>query len=284
MLSLRMRLQYWFGLRYTVRMTTLKTSKSVLVWTSVIAILVLAASLYGLFDPSIYSKETLNWATQAKGQDIGNLFAVIALLVSGYFYSKGSFKAAMVWLGTLSYLIYAYIIYAMAVHFNALFLVYVAVLGLCVYAVVFNLGRIMSHKALYPVASRKFAARSLIAFGVLFALLWMSEVIPALFAGHAPQSTLDAGLWVNPIHVMDLSVVLPAFILTGVHALNGKRTGLFLLTPWLTFSAIMGLSIVAAMLMIGGDGFAKTIPPMIIVSAVVVVSCLALWRYLRKTA
>ena len=265
-------------------MTSLKTSKSVIVWSSVIAVLVLVASLYGLFDPSIYSKETLNWATQAKGQDIGNLIAVVALVISGYLYAKGSFKGALVWLGTLSYLIYAYIVYAMAVHFNALFLVYVAILGLCSYAAVFNLGKIMSHKAAFPVSSRKFAARSLIAFGVLFALLWLSEVIPALIAGHAPQSTLDAGLWVNPIHVIDLSVVLPAFILTGLYALKGKTNGLLLLAPWLTFSAIMGLSIVAAMLMMAGDGFAKILVPMVMVSAVVVVSCIALWRYLRKTA
>ena len=34
-----------------------------------------------------------------------------------------------IWLGTLLYLIYAYLVYAMAVHLNALFLVYVAVLS-----------------------------------------------------------------------------------------------------------------------------------------------------------
>ena len=265
-------------------MTTLKTSKSVIVWSSTIALLVLVASLYGLFDPSAYSKETLNWATQAKGQDIGNLIAVVALAVSGYLYAKGSYKAALIWLGTLFYLIYAYIIYSMAVHFSSLFLIYIAVLGLCSYAVVFNIGKIMGHKAVYPASSRKFAACSLIAFGTLFALLWLSEVIPALIAGHAPQSTIDAGLWVNPVHVIDLSVVLPAFILTGIYALKGKTNGLFLLAPWLAFTAIMGLSIVASMLLMGGDGFAAILPPLVIISLIVVVSCAALWRYLRKTA
>lgn len=44
--------------------------------------------------------------------------------------SKGSVKAFLVWSGVPLYLIYAYVIYAFDIHFNRLFLVYVAILGL----------------------------------------------------------------------------------------------------------------------------------------------------------
>jgi len=260
-----------------------KVLKSVIIWSLLISVLVVVASLYGLLDPSIYSKETLNWATQAKGQDLGNLLAVPILLVCGYMYYKGSFKAALLWLGTLLYLIYAYIVYAVAVHFNVLFLVYVAILGLGSYAVLLTIGDIRSRESKYPGLSvRNYAAYTIMAIGALFGLLWLSEIIPALIAGNVPQSIQDAGLWVNPIHVIDLAIVLPGFLLTGYYALKNKSNGLFFLAPWLTFSVLMGLSIVAAMIMMTIQGSVKTLPPMVMVSIVVLLSFAALWRYTRK--
>lgn len=223
---------------------------------------------------------------QAKGQDIGNLLAVILLMVSGYRYYKGSYSAALVWLGTLLYLIYAYIVYGMAVHLNGLFLVYVAALGLSVFAVLMNVNVLKSRFGKTPAASvRKLAGYTLTTIGVLFAFLWLGELIPALISGIVPQSIVDAGLIVNPIHVMDLAVVLPAFILAGYLTLKNVLNGLFFVGPWLVFSALMATSIVAAMVLIGMDeGFTKILPPFVIVSVVAVMSLLAGWRYLREVS
>lgn len=265
-------------------MRTLKTSKSILIWTLVISVLVTVASLFGLFDPSIYGEETKNWATQAKGQDLGNLVAVITLLTSGFLYYKGSYPAALVWLGTLFYLIYAYIVYSVAVHFNPLFLVYVAALGMSAYAVLFTVNVLRGYAVKSPgISVRKLAGYTIIAVGVLFSLLWLSELIPALFSGKVPQSVIDAGLWVNPIHVIDLAVVLPGFLMAGYLTLKGKPNGLFFVGPWLVFTVLMGASIVAAMILMGMEsGFAQTLPPMIMVSIVVIASFIATWRYLKQ--
>lgn len=265
-------------------MKSLHVSKSILAWTIVISALVTVASLLGLYDPSIYGEETRNWATQARGQDIGNIIAILTLLASGFMYHKGSYKAAQVWLGTLLYLVYAYIVYSVAVHLNGLFLVYVAVLGLCSYALLFTVNRLRAYGGTQPgTSARKFASYTLIAIGVLFSFLWLSDLLPALISGKVPQSITDAGLWVNPIHVIDLAVVLPAFIITGYMALKVKRDGLFFVGPWLVFSVLMAASIVAAMIMIGADeGYESTLPPLIIVSAVAIVSAAAAWRYLRQ--
>lgn len=261
------------------------TSHSIIIWSLVISTLVMVASMLGLLWPGAYLHETTNWAVQAKGQDLGNLFAVVTLLASGYLYSKGSFKASLVWLGTLFYLVYAYIVYAMAVHFSILFLIYIAILGLSTYASIFNLGHIKSIKTAFPSGSaRKIASLALIVIGILFGLLWLSELIPAILTGNVPQSVKDAGLWVNPIHVIDLSVVLPAFIITGYLARKNDKNGLLFIAPWLTFSVIMGISIIAGMVIMVSEGYSNAIPPMVMVSAVVVYSLFALWRYLRKIA
>ena len=90
------------------------------------------------------------------------------------------------------------------------FLVYVAVLGLSAWAVIFHDGQLRRQDIHYPEGlPQKVAAYTLIGTGVLFAFLWLSDVVPALLTGRVPASLTEAGLWVNPIHVIDLSMVLP---------------------------------------------------------------------------
>ena len=254
---------------------------SVLVWSLLISALVTATSVLGLADQGIYGEETRNWATQARGQDIGNLLAVIVLTYSGYGYYRGSHRAALVWVGTLLYLIYAFIVYSVAVHFNVLFLVYVATLGLSSYAVMLNVNGLRAESERFPrPAGRTVAGLTSIAIGVLFGLLWLSELIPATLSGEAPQSVVDAGLWVNPIHVIDLAVLLPAFIIAGYLTLRGTARGQFFVGPLLVFSVLMGASIVAAMALMRVEGFANALPPLVMVSVIVLASLFAAWRYL----
>lgn len=259
--------------------------RSVLVWSGVISPLVGLASVAGLVDPRVYSQETANWALQAKGQDLGNLLAVVVLLWAAVASRNGSARAGLVWLGTLLYLVYAFVVYAMAVHLNYLFGVYVAVLGLSVWAVVFHVNRLRGAGVRYPQGRPlKVAAWVIIGIGVLFAGLWLGELVPALLTGTVPASLTEAGLWVNPIHVIDLSVVLPGFIVAGVAALQRREHGLFWLAPWLVFSALMGSSIIAAMILMMLAGAANTAPATVMVSLVVVASLVAARGYLTEQA
>lgn len=257
--------------------------RSPILWSAVIALLVLGASVAGLVDPRVYAEETENWATQAQGQDLGNLLAVVVLLLAAARHRQGSQRAGLVWLGALLYLVYAFIVYAMAVHLNDLFLVYVAVLGLSAWGLIFHAGGIRSTCS--PPASggaRTLAAWVLIGTGILFGVLWLSELVPALVTGSVPASLTEAGLRVNPIHVIDLSMVLPGFIISGVAALRGREHGLFWVAPWLVFSVLMGSSIIASMLLIARTDPGAAVPPTVVVSLVVVASVLAVRSYLRS--
>ncbi|MGA8048054.1 MAG: hypothetical protein WCA30_17490 [Dermatophilaceae bacterium] len=256
--------------------------RSIMPWSLVLSVLVVVSSLAGLLDPRVYDQETENWTTQAWGQDLGNLLAVAVLLAAALRYRGGSHRAGLVWLGTLMYLIYAFIVYAMAVHLNYLFLVYVAVLGLSAWAVIFHVSDLRARTTAYPHGRpRTVAAGVLVATGVLFAALWLSELVPALLTDSVPASLTEAGLRVNPIHVIDLSVVLPGFIISGVAALKDREHGLFWLAPWLVFSVLMGTSIVAAMLLMMASGAADALPPAVLVSILVLASLVALAGYLR---
>jgi uncharacterized Tic20 family protein len=249
-----------------------------------IAALVTLASLLGLFASWPYRQETENWVLQARGQDMGNLVAAVVLVVSVIRMRAGSSWAAQLWMGTLFYLLYAYVVYAFAVHFDRLFLVYVAVLGLVFYSLIAALPISGRHSVGRTGRGRLFAAWVLIGTGALFALLWLSELIPATATGQPPASLEVAGLIVNPIHVVDLSVVLPGMIVIGVLGLRGSETGLALTLPALVFSVLMGSSIIAAMVLIVASGDTSGLAPLVMVAVVVGASLAAAIACTRETA
>src|SRR6266516_2839233 len=153
----------------------MKISRLSLWLTLAIAILVIISSSAGLFIKSIYARETLSWMVQAYGQDIANLVAAAALLSAVYFVSKGSVKAFLVWIGVLLSLLYPYVIYAFDIHFNSLFLVYVALVGLSFYTLVDGIIRLHLDKSYFAANNRaRVVSVFLMVVAVLFYFLWFS--------------------------------------------------------------------------------------------------------------
>jgi len=211
-------------------------------------VLMAAASAVSIYWPDVYANETASWAAQGVGQDVVSLCLVFpALLGSAYFASRGSVRGLLVWLGLLLYIIYSYFLYACFVHFNRLFLVYVSVLGLAFWALVGAASAAGFHRfAAVFDRERTYRAQAsyLMASGLLFGLLWLSDIVPALASGTAPRDVTEVGLPVNPIHVLDLAFVLPAMIITSVSLWKRRLFGLFFAVPLMTFSVAVGSAIV----------------------------------------
>ncbi len=240
-----------------------------------------ATSLIGLVTEVPYAQETADWATQARGQDVGNLVAATALAVAAVGAWRGSLRARQVWAGCLLYLVYAFAVYAVAVHFGPLFLPYVAVLGLSAYALLFGLVPAPG-AVLVASGARGWGAWTLIAVAVLFTLLWLSEIVPALTRGVMPAGLVSAGLASNPVWVLDLALVLPGMAITGLGALRQRPASLLLLAPWLTFTALMGASIVAALLL-AAVAAGPALVPLVMVGLVTLASTGALVAVLSAT-
>ncbi len=263
----------------------MKISKTSL-WLSVlVTFLVLIASSAGLFIKSIYARETPSWAVQGIGQDIVNIAAVVVLLIAVFFVNKESVKAFLVWSGVLLYLIYAYVIYAFAVHFNSLFLVYVAILGVSFYALIGPV--IHLHLDQFQASfSAKTKARAvsvfLLVLGVVFYLLWLSEEIPALLTGRIPQSVTAANLPTNPVHVLDVALYLPAMIITAVLLWRRKLLGYLLAGPLLVFSILTGTAILAIFLVMSMKGMPTSIGVEAFFAIIVVVSLVLSVLFLRE--
>jgi hypothetical protein len=222
-----------------------------------VAALVAVASLVGIMAPStIYARETAPWRLQGEAQDWIDLLAAVPwLAASAIATGLGSRRARLVLAGGLVYVLYTFVIYAFAVHFNGLFLVYCAVLGLSVFALA-SLGR---HLLASDVdawfgrrAPRRLLAGYLIGSAILFGGLWLAKVVPALVSGQPPPELAEHGLITNPVHVLDLSLVLPLMLAGGLAAWRRRPIGLAVALPMLGFAALMNLTITALTVALDG--------------------------------
>lgn len=263
----------------------MKISKTPLCLSVIVACLVLIASSAGLLLKSLYARETMSWAIQTFGQDIANIIAAVALLIAVYFISKGSVKAFLVWVGVLITLIYPYVIYAFDIHFNSLFLVYVAIVGLSFYTLLGSMMRLQLD-SLQPyfaaITKARLVSVFLLVIAVLFSLQWLSEDIPALLTGKMPQSVVENGLMTNPVHVLDLGLYLPAMIITAILLWRRKLWGYFLAIPLLVFSILTGIGILAMFLVMSSKGMPTSPVVELLFAVIVVVSLVLSVFYLRE--
>jgi hypothetical protein len=207
---------------------------AVMVLSCAAAVLLVACAWTGIRNPVMYAQETPSWRAQATGQDwvnlllLGPLLAVVAVRAA-----SGSRRALLMQGGLLAYVAYSAVIYAVGVHFNALFLVYCALLGTSFHALTMLLSRARMQNVQGWFTARapwRTAGVLQVVLAAMFAALWLAEDLPALARGVAPAGLADAGLVTNPVHVLDLALALPVMAVSGVAVLRRRALG-YLLTP-----------------------------------------------------
>ncbi len=241
--------------------------------TALLVALVAATSVSGLL-ANVYAGETSSWRLEALGQDIANLLSLPLLIAAAYLAARGSLKARLVWAGVLLFMLYAFVVYAFAAHFNRLFLVYVATLGLSVYTLLLAaLHFDPQHATAGTVGGwrSRLVGGFLVVVAALFAFLWLSEDVPAVLAGVAPATVQSSGLLTNPIHVLDLAFILPGADMIGLQLWQGRPWGFALAAPLLVFMALTGIGIVAALVLSSG-----AIPGSAVLMSVIVLACIGL--------
>ncbi|MGO9775341.1 MAG: hypothetical protein ACLQGT_15690 [Terracidiphilus sp.] len=265
-------------------MTNGRTHNPMLWSTIAIVLLVAVTAVAGIFWPATYAKETLYSSAGAIGSDLVDLLLVVpVLLISGILGYRGSVPARLVWLGTLGYLLYNFVLYAFGVHFNPMFLVYCATLSLCFYATVFSLPLISLEQIAQtysPRAPRKTTAIVLLVIAILFAVFDLGEDIPALLAGRVPQSVIQVDLHVSFIHCLDLIFLIPGMCITAYLLFRRKASGYALGPAFLALLALMNIELAVLMVVMALKGCFGMFYPMIVSFAVVGDGCaVLLWFY-----
>jgi hypothetical protein len=214
-----------------------------------LAILLAVGALGGILLPAVYAREHPHWAAQGVGQDWADLvFAAPLLAFSAFFTLRGSRVFTLLLAGTLSYALYSLVLYAFFVHFGPLFLVYTWALGLAFFALVTLVCELRGGdmRAWFgPDAPVRFAGGVAVLLGGAYYALWLSEVIPTLVSGAPLKSAADIGFVTNPVQVLDLGIVLPAFVVAGVALFRRRPLGYWLAPTMLGFGVVMNVALVA---------------------------------------
>jgi hypothetical protein len=217
-------------------------------WLSIAAaLLAISGSIIALSLSEIYAGLTPVFLPQALAQDIANLVLVSPMwLILAGLALHGSLRAYLLWLGVLTFTVYNYVIYTFSIPFGLLFLLWVAVFGMCIFSLIGGLATI-DHKAVASSFTSRRAtlvvAWFLIITAVLFGLLWLSEDVPAFLSRSRPQSLVDMALPTNPVHILDLGFFLPAVIVTGVLLIKRKALAYTLAPAFIVFLILTGIPI-----------------------------------------
>jgi hypothetical protein len=88
----------------------------------------------------LYYYDTISMAAQQQGNDLVTLVVGLPLLaISTLLAFRGSLRGRLILTGTLGFLLYTYVSMSMLTAFNALFLVYVALYSLSLYAFILSM-------------------------------------------------------------------------------------------------------------------------------------------------
>ena len=231
-----------------------ENSKNTQAWlwlTIPIAALAAIAAGSGLFVDGLYSASNTFVMASAIGQDLITLVVALpALIISAILTRRESRRARLIWLGVLVYLVYSYAVTSFTVSFNALFLVYVALLGCSVYALIGGLVT-TDLAGIKTRFTEKTPLKAVSIFwgliAVLFYLEWLGEIIPAQMAGDLPRMVEYTGTPTNAFYVLDIALLLPAVGLTAIWLWRKRAIGYTLAGVLLTALLIMGPALMSEM-------------------------------------
>ena len=260
--------------------------KAIIYLSSVTALFLTIVSFSGAFLPGTYQLETVSMAVQGMGQDIFDLFIIVPLLlISMLFAVRGNIKALLAAAGTTFYIMYSFFIYSFGIHFNYLFLFYCFTLGSSFYLFIIYVSELLqpgTENWFESNVPTKSTAIFFSVIAVMFIFLWFSDILPAVFNGSVPASVKNYNLLVNPVHVLDISFVLPGLITLAVMLIKRKKIA-FLLSPVLIiFIFLLSLALIAMAVMLIIKNVSEDLSLAGIFSVLAIISLLYLIRYFRS--
>jgi hypothetical protein len=232
----------------------------------------------------IYGRETPDLHNAAIAQDLVNLFLVAPLmLLLAVRASRGSRRSWLCLIGFLAFTAYNYAIYTFSIQFGPLFLLWVAVLGLSVFAAAGSLIGLLRPDSGAPEASPavRLPGWFLIALAVFFALLWLREIVPDLLASRSSTSAATYDVPTNPVHVLDLALFIPAVFASGLLLLRRHRIGYASAPGSLIFLGLTCLPILVIPFVAQARGDAPGWMILVPISITAAATLVVVWRLLH---
>jgi hypothetical protein len=222
--------------------------------TLIVTSLAIVSSAGGLLIDDLYHDPELikqGWIAN----DIVTLLISPFLPVAFLLTKRGSERARLIWLGIMSYMFYNFSFYLFGASFNKFFLIYVALFTASLYSIIIGL-IITSNLPIRENASHKnhkYVSVFLFCLAIPLLIVELRECFDFIYSGKKPEiPTL--------IFALDLSLVVPAAILSSILLWKRNPWGKVLGAMVLVKTFAYGTVLVAATILIAASPNSKPDP------------------------
>lgn len=203
-------------------------SRASKVLTVLILLLTLLATIGGIMVEGLYRDNAfvqLAWWVN----DRVTLYLGVPLLLAAFIMAlRGNLRGRMLLLGMLWYLVYNYAFYLFGAAFNAHFLLYVALFILPTLALIAGLMDvdIAAIRSRMPTRTvQRLVGGYMLLWGLMLGVLWIAQSSAYLTTGTLPELLVTTGGSTHLIAALDLSFVVPSFLLAGWWLWRGNPWG-----------------------------------------------------------
>jgi hypothetical protein len=221
----------------------------------------------------LYYWDTVSSTAQMQANDLVTLVLGLPLLAVSFWMSlRGSLRGRLLLTGTLGFILYTYVTMCFGAAYNQLFLVYVALFSLSLFAFIlcmasFDLETLPGHfSAKLP---RRWIAGLLFFAAVFLTLAWLGRIAPTLSQNQTPMLENVTSMF---IQAMDLALIVPLCVLAGVLLLRKEPWGYLLASVGLMKFLTMGTAVTLMGLNMARVGVPGSVPMQVIFSAIAVVN------------
>ncbi len=241
----------------------------------------------------LYYYDTVSSAAQMQGNDfialiLGLPLLVISSVMAGVYPAGrgGSLRGRLLLTGTMGFFLYTYLSMSMLTAYNILFLVYVALFTMSLYAFIlcmlsFDLQDLPRHFS--NELPRGWIAGVLFAVGGFLLLAWVGRVVPELLNPQAPAALENTTTRV--IQALDLSLIAPLAVLSGILLLRRSAWGYLLSSVTILKGLTMALAVSTMAINMALRGVPDSMAimvPFLILTLLNLVIALALLKNIRE--
>jgi hypothetical protein len=192
----------------------------------------------------LYYWDTVSTAAQMQANDLVTVILGLPLLaVSFWLTMRGSLRGRLLLTGTLGFFLYTYMSMCFGAAYNPLFLVYVALFGLSLYAFIlsmmsFDLAALPAHFS--EKLPRRGIAGVFFFTAVFLSLAWLGRIAATFAPGAIPALENITSMF---IQAMDLALIVPLCVLAAVLLVRRSPWGYLLASVAVLKFVTMGLAV-----------------------------------------
>jgi hypothetical protein len=192
----------------------------------------------------LYYWDTVSMAAQVKANDLVTfVFGLPLLSLSFWRALRGSLRGRLLLTGTLGFILYTYITMSFGAAYNDLFLIYVALFSLSLFAFIlsmmsFDLETLPEHFS--DRLPRKWIAGLLFFAAAFLTLAWLGRIAPTILNDQTPVLENVTTMF---IQAMDLGLIVPLCLLGGILLLRRSPWGYLLASVGLLKFLTMGIAV-----------------------------------------